>query len=99
MAMFKMTCDKGHEPMSWTTEAADENEAYTKFMEMPEVGAHVSEMHADMESMDPEEKKSMVMGMIAPADEEGGDMADDSAAADTEPAGSDMGGSDDAAQM
>lgn len=101
MAMFKMTCDQGHEPMSWTTDAADKDAAYEAFMAMPEVMEHVSSMHADMASMGDDEKKDMVMGMISEeGDDMGGDM-DKDMSDDTMAAGADqdMGASDDAAQM
>ena len=62
--MYTMTCDQGHEPMTWETEAMDENDAYNKFMDMEEIKSHVMEKHADMMNMSDEEKKPMVMKMI-----------------------------------
>jgi len=72
-----MTCDQGHEAMSFTTQADSMDMAYDNFMAMDDVKSHVSSMHADMAAMDAEAMKEMVMGMIS---EEGSDMADETPA-------------------
>jgi len=67
--------------MTWTTEAADKDAAYMAFMAMPEVGEHVSSMHADMASMSDDEKKAMVMDMISEGgEEEGAEKTEDTGA-------------------
>ena len=72
MKSYTMTCDRGHEPMSFTTQADSADMAYDNFMAMEDVKSHVATAHADMAGMDAEAMKTMCMGMIK---EEGADMA------------------------
>lgn len=68
---WTMTCDSGHAPESWHVEAATKEEAYDKFMAMPECQQHGKDKHPDMTGMDPEQMKSMIMDSIKPADQTG----------------------------
>lgn len=58
MAQYKMVCDMGHEPQEMMVEAANDEEAMTKMMDMCK--AHMGETHADMQMSD-DEMKQMIM--------------------------------------
>ena len=77
MKSYTMTCDKGHEPMSFTTQADSTDMAYENFMAMEDVKAHVASSHADMAGMDADAMKAMCMGMIK---EDGAEAAAEPAA-------------------
>lgn len=55
---YTFTCDQGHEPVTFTTEAETDEEALE--MIMKQAGPHVAEAHPDMANMSPEETKNMI---------------------------------------
>lgn len=55
---YSFTCSQGHEPMTFTAEAENDEEALQKIME--QAGPHVAEAHPDMVNADPEETKKMI---------------------------------------
>ena len=55
---YSFTCSQGHEPMTFTVEADNDDEALQKII--GQAGPHVAEVHPDMANASPEEMKNMI---------------------------------------
>ncbi|HSX57914.1 MAG TPA: hypothetical protein VLE47_01415 [Candidatus Saccharimonadales bacterium] len=56
---YSFTCQEGHEPKTFTTEADNDDQAMESILE--QMGPHVAEVHPDLAGKSPEELKQMVM--------------------------------------
>lgn len=56
---YTFTCSQGHDPITFTVEATNDEEALAKIME--QTAPHLAEKHQDMPAMSPEEAKNMIM--------------------------------------
>ena len=59
--LYSFTCSQGHEPMTFTAEAENDEEALQKIMDQTQ--PHVAEKHSEMANMSEEEAKNMITSM------------------------------------
>lgn len=55
---YTFTCSQGHEPVTFTVEAENDDEALQKIMEQAQ--PHIAEAHPEMANMPEDQAKSMI---------------------------------------
>lgn len=57
---YTFTCSQGHEPITFTVEAENDDEALQKIMEQS--GSHVQEAHPELANMPEDQVKGLITG-------------------------------------
>ncbi|OGD91298.1 hypothetical protein A3D07_01395 [Candidatus Curtissbacteria bacterium RIFCSPHIGHO2_02_FULL_42_15] len=57
--VYTFTCSQGHDPVTFTAEAENDDEAVAKLME--EARGHLAEVHPDLASMSPDQTKQVII--------------------------------------
>lgn len=56
---YTFTCSQGHEPVTFTVEAENDDEALQKIMEQS--SSHVQEVHPELANMPEDQVKNLIM--------------------------------------
>lgn len=56
---YTFTCDQGHDPITFTAEAENDEEALQKIMEQAQ--PHISEKHSELANMPEDQVKNLIM--------------------------------------
>ena len=57
---YTFTCEQGHDPVTFTVEAENDDEALEKIM--VQAGPHLQEAHPEMANMPPDQAKNIITG-------------------------------------
>lgn len=56
--VYKFTCSQGHDPVTFTVEAENDDEALQKLLEQS--GPHAAQVHPEMANMSPGDVKNLI---------------------------------------